>query len=67
MTRRIEDYRADLSAAELEHALARHTRSVAALSYLHALPAFLRGPATMDFMLTISLAAGQARRITRHM
>ncbi len=55
MTRRIEDYRADLSAAEIEHALARHTRSVAALSYLHALPAFLHMRQLTEFI--------QARRV----
>lgn len=47
---RIEDYRADLTAEEIEAAQARNTRSIAMQAYLHAFPAFLHMRQLTEFI-----------------
>jgi hypothetical protein len=47
---RIEDYRADLTAAEIADAQATYTRSIAMLAYLHAFPAFLNMRQLTEFI-----------------
>jgi hypothetical protein len=46
----IEDYRADLTAAEIADAQAAYTRSIAMLAYLHAFPAFLNMRQLTEFI-----------------
>ena len=47
---RIEDYQADLSAAEIAAARASYTRAIAMLAYLHAFPAFLKMRQLTEFI-----------------
>jgi hypothetical protein len=47
---RIEDYRSDLSAGEVNAAQARNTRSIAMQAYLHAFPAFLHMRQLTEFI-----------------
>jgi hypothetical protein len=48
--RRIEDFRSDLTPGAVAAAEARHARSVAALAYLHGLPAFLHLRQLTEFL-----------------
>jgi hypothetical protein len=47
---RVEDYRSDLKAGEIETAQARNTRSIAMQAYLHAFPAFLHMRQLTEFI-----------------